>query len=287
MSEKKRNILLSVFLSLLIVTLMSFSLTQARYSKEPESGSDISGDIDFVVSQSIVIESVDDFFTAIENGYTNIQISDEVDNPLVITGGVADVNSDLTIDLNGHEIQRNNREPMLDIQEGVRLTITDSKGGGGFYNPVGSVLRISGGTLTVTNGLFESGPRNGVSMAETDGAAEHKSEYAASGVIEVGGAQVQGYITPAGAGVYELQSVTYYEKIGASYTAGVSASMPILVPNVEASRINTGRFIVNGNSTTIRPGYCRAMEVSACSYCASPVPTMASCTERVMRVWQM
>ena len=50
MSEKKRNILLSVFLSLLIVTLMSFSLTQARYSKEPESGSDISGDIVFVVS---------------------------------------------------------------------------------------------------------------------------------------------------------------------------------------------------------------------------------------------
>lgn len=240
MSEKKRNILLSVFLSLLIVTLMSFSLTQARYSKEPESGSDISGDIDFVVSQSIVIESVDDFFTAIENGYTNIQISDEVDNPLVITGGVADVNSDLTIDLNGHEIQRNNREPMLDIQEGVRLTITDSKGGGGFYNPVGSVLRISGGTLTVTNGLFESGPRNGVSMAETDGAAEHKSEYAAdSGSV---------YSTPAGASASESKPVFYYEKSGASYTKSDEiTAAPILVPNVKKSTVNTGRFVVNGN----------------------------------------
>ena len=240
MSEKKRNILLSVFLSLLIVTLMSFSLTQARYSKEPESGSDISGDIDFVVSQSIVIESVDDFFTAIENGYTNIQISDEVDNPLVITGGVADVNSDLTIDLNGHEIQRNNREPMLDIQEGVRLTITDSKGGGGFYNPLGSVLRISGGTLTVTNGLFESGPRNGVSMAETDGAAEHKSEYAAdSGSV---------YSTPAGASASESKPVFYYEKSGASYTKSDEiTAAPILVPNVKKSTVNTGRFVVNGN----------------------------------------
>lgn len=240
MSEKKRNILLSVFLSLLIVTLMSFSLTQARYSKEPESGSDISGDIDFVVSQSIVIESVDDFFTAIENGYTNIQISDEVDNPLVITGGVADVNSDLTIDLNGHEIQRNNREPMLDIQEGVRLTITDSKGGGGFYNPVGSVLRISGGTLTVTNGLFESGPRNGVSMAETDGAAEHKSEYAAdSGSV---------YSTPAGASASESKPVFYYEKSGASYTKSDEiTAAPILVPNAKKSTVNTGRFVVNGN----------------------------------------
>lgn len=240
MSEKKRNILLSVFLSLLIVTLMSFSLTQARYSKEPESGSDISGDIDFVVSQSIVIESVDDFFTAIENGYTNIQISDEVDNPLVITGGVADVNSDLTIDLNGHEIQRNNREPMLDIQEGVRLTITDSKGGGGFYNPVGSVLRISGGTLTVTNGLFESGPRNGVSMAETDGAAEHKSEYAtSSGSV---------YSTPAGASASESKRVIYYEKSGASYTKSDEITVaPILVPNAKKSTVNTGRFVVNGN----------------------------------------
>lgn len=240
MSEKKRNILLSVFLSLLIVTLMSFSLTQARYSKEPESGSDISGDIDFVVSQSIVIESVDDFFTAIENGYTNIQISDEVDNPLVITGGVADVNSDLTIDLNGHEIQRNNREPMLDIQEGVRLTITDSKGGGGFYNPVGSVLRISGGTLTVTNGLFESGPRNGVSMAETDGAAEHKSEYAtSSGSV---------YSTPAEASASESKFVFYYEKSGASYTKSDEiTAAPILVPNVKKSTVNAGRFVVNGN----------------------------------------
>ena len=239
MSERKRNILLSIFLSLLIVTLMSFSLTQARYSKEPESGSDISGDIDFVVSQSIVIESVDDFFTAIENGYTNIQISDEVDNPLVISGGVADVNSDLTIDLNGHEIQRNNREPMLDIQEGVRLTITDSKGGGGFYNPVGSVLRISGGTLTVTNGLFESGPRNGVSMAEADGKAEHASEYATgSGSV---------YSTPVGASASGSKSVIYYEKSGTSYTAGASASMPILDPYVEDSKVNEGRFVVNGN----------------------------------------
>ena len=236
MSEKKRNILLSIFLSLLIVTLMSFSLTQARYSKEPESGSDISGDIDFVVSQSIVIESVDDFFTAIENGYTNIQISDEVDNPLVISGGVADVNSDLTIDLNGHEIQRNNREPMLDIQEGVRLTITDSKGGGGFYNPVGSVLRISGGTLTVTNGLFESGPRNGQSLAAS---AVPGGEYAE----EYG----NGYMTPAGASASGSESVTYYQKSGASYTAGISASMPILEPHVEKSKVNEGRFVVNGN----------------------------------------
>lgn len=242
MSERKRNILLSIFLSLLIVTLMSFSLTQARYSKEPESGSDISGDIDFVVSQSIVIESVDDFFTAIENGYTNIQISDEVDNPLVISGGVADVNSDLTIDLNGHEIQRNNREPMLDIQEGVRLTITDSKGGGGFYNPVGSVLRISGGTLTVTNGLFESGPRNGVSMAEADGKAEHASEYATgSGSV---------YSTPVGAETNGAQPVTYYEKNGASYTKNDDdeiTAAPILVPKVDESTVNTGRFVVNGN----------------------------------------
>ena len=162
----KRSMILGILLSLVIVTLMTFSLTYARYSDEVEPDGVISGDLEYIVSNEVEIKSVDEFFAAIENGYTNIKIDDSVDNPLIITGGVSDVNSDLTIDLNGHELQRNNREPVLNVTNGVRLTIIDSKGGGGFYNPVGSVLRISGGTLTVAAGIVESGPRTGYAYTE-------------------------------------------------------------------------------------------------------------------------
>ena len=123
---QKRYLFLTLILSLAIVTLMTFSLTYARYSEETESDGMISGNLEYIVSNEIEIDSVNEFFSAIENGYTNIKISDDVDNPLVITGSVSDVNSDLTIDLNGHELQRNNRDPVLNVTNGVRLTIIDT-----------------------------------------------------------------------------------------------------------------------------------------------------------------
>ena len=158
---------MGVFLSLLIVTLMSFALTYGRFSDELSSSSnDYGSDIEYVVSDTVEVSSVDEFIGAIENGYSNIQISDDAMDPLVITVGMTDVGVDLTLDLNGHCIIRNSRDPMLNVESGVRLTIIDSKGGGSFYNPVGSVLRVSGGTLTVTSGVFESGPRKGEYMSE-------------------------------------------------------------------------------------------------------------------------
>lgn len=210
MTVGKRNAALCALISLLIVTLMSVSLTQGRYSKELTSGSEYSGSLEYIVSEQVEIHSVDEFFSAIENGYSNIKVSDDVDNPLIITGSVSDVNSDLTIDLNGHELQRNNREPMLNVTEGVRLTIIDTseKQTGSFYNPVGSVLRISGGTLTVAAGLFESGPRDGENLA--GGSSVYSSEYAyqEDGV----------WRNKAGAEISGTASVAYYEKNGGGYT---------------------------------------------------------------------
>ena len=143
--------------------MLTVSLTLGRYTQETESEGIYSGDLNYIISNQVEIESVDEFFTAIENGYNNIKIKDDVDNPLIISGGISDVNSDLVIDLNGHEIQRNNREPLLNVTQGVKLTIIDTseEQTGSFYNPVGSVLRISGGSLTVSAGEFESGPRSG------------------------------------------------------------------------------------------------------------------------------
>lgn len=243
MTVGKRNAALCALISLLIVTLMSVSLTQGRYSKELTSGSEYSGSLEYIVSEQVEIHSVDEFFSAIENGYSNIKVSDDVDNPLIITGSVSDVNSDLTIDLNGHELQRNNREPMLNVTEGVRLTIIDTseKQTGSFYNPVGSVLRISGGTLTVAAGLFESGPRDGENLA--GGSSVYSSEYAyqEDGV----------WRNKAGAEINGTASVAYYEKNDGGYTER-QENMPVIIPAVTnvgsaPSDGGTPQHSVNGN----------------------------------------
>ena len=238
----KRNLVMGIFLSLLIITLMTFSLTYARYTDELQSDSEISGDIEYIVSNQIEVDSVNSFISAIENGYTNIKISDDVDNPLVITGGVSDVNSDLTIDLNGHELQRNNRDPVLNVTDGVRLTIKDSKGGGCFYNPVGSALRVSGGTLTVTSGIFESGPRTGHGYPEDgDGFIDANYRYA--------GEYVTGNTSAAGAEIGDLKGVTYYTPNVSGGYSETSSTMPIITPNVQytVTENNEKRFRINGN----------------------------------------
>ena len=243
MTVGKRNAALCALISLLIVTLMSVSLTQGRYSKELTSGSEYSGSLEYIVSEQVEINSVDEFFSAIENGYSNIKVSDDVDNPLIITGSVSDVNSDLTIDLNGHELQRNNREPMLNVTEGVRLTIIDTseKQTGSFYNPVGSVLRISGGTLTVAAGLFESGPRDGENLAGDS--SVYSSEYA----YQTGGV----WRNKAGAEINGTASVAYYEKNDGGYTER-QENMPVIIPAVTnvgsaPSDGGTPQHSINGN----------------------------------------
>ena len=244
--SSKRNLFLGIILSLVIVTLMTFSLTFARYSGDGKQEGTFSGEMDYIVSNQILIGSVDEFLTAIENGYTNIKIDDDVDNPLVITGGISDVNSDLTIDLNGHELQRNNRDPLLNVTEGVRLTIIDTKGGGSFYNPVGSVLRISGGTLTVADGIFESGPRDGFGGVNDANGYRYDREYAAlqNGV----------YTTAAGASMTSGESyeVTYYENNFSvqeqTYIQSIGTA-PVILPDVSQEEGENGvlHYHVNGN----------------------------------------
>ena len=227
MTAKIRSIFLPVLLSLAILSMLTVSLTLGRYTQEAESEGIYSGDLNYIVSNQVEIETVDEFFTAIENGYNNIKIKDEVDNPLVISGGISDVNSDLVIDLNGHEIQRNNREPLLNVTQGVKLTIIDTseEQTGSFYNPVGSVLRISGGSLTVSAGEFESGPRTGEGI--------HESEYY----------DASSNLTLKGATIKKEYSVdTLY--IDENTTIG-NASMPVIIPSV--TNVDGVNRSVNGN----------------------------------------
>lgn len=162
MKSKGFEIAIYALMAALIVSLFTISLTYGRYADEIESsGSDYDSNIEYIVSERVEVHNMEEFIGAIENGYSNVYIADDADEEIIITTGVTDVSVDLIINLNGHTIVRNNRNPILNVQDGIRLTVTDTstKKTGSFYNPVGSVLQISGGTLTVTGGLFESGPR--------------------------------------------------------------------------------------------------------------------------------
>ena len=236
MTAKTRRVLLYILISLVILTLFTASLTLGRYSGEYESDSDYSGDIEYVVADQVEVHSVEDFFAAINNGYSNIKIADDVDNPLIIMGGVSDVNSDLVIDLNGHEIQRNNREPLLNITQGVRLTIIDSSENqtGSFYNPVGSVLQISGGTLTIAAGSFESGPRSSDARNSGD-----LSEYATTTGNNI-------WSTKAGATTSSLYYIDNIYAPGSENPIDEDANMPVIIPDVDSD--GNGRGVtVNGN----------------------------------------
>lgn len=236
MTAKTRRVLLYILISLVILTLFTASLTLGRYSGEYESDSDYSGDIEYVVADQVEVHSVEDFFAAINNGYSNIKIADDVDNPLIIMGGVSDVNSDLVIDLNGHEIQRNNREPLLNVTQGVRLTIIDSAENqtGSFYNPVGSVLQISGGTLTIAAGSFESGPRSSDARNSGD-----LSEYATTTENNI-------WSTKAGATTSSLYYIDNIYAPGSENPIDEDANMPVIIPYVDSD--GNGRGVtVNGN----------------------------------------
>ena len=242
MKDWKQKYAVVGFVALLMVlcTLLGVLFTQGRYEEEVGSGSQFyDGEMDFTVSREVEVSTVEELLAAIENGYPNIKIADSVDNPLIITTGVADVGSDLILDLNGHEIQRNNREPMLNIENGVRLTIIDTSVNqeGSFYNPVGSVLQIDGGTLTVSQGAFISGPKSS-EYAESSGSSwtavpadDDKDDY--GGTIGA-----------------SAEALTLYEKVGDSYTPREGVTLPIVAPYVKSMTYTEGGgtyWFVNGN----------------------------------------
>ena len=245
MKAATKRILCYILLCLFVLTTITASLTFGRYTSEKASDNDYKGDIEYILGDAIIINTIDDFFQAIENGYSNIQLGDELDNPLIISGGMSGVVSDLTIDLNGHEIQRNNREPILDVKKGINLTIIDTsaKKTGSLYNPVGSVLKVSGGTLTAAAGIFESGPRSG-KRDNKGGRVETDSNY-----DEYAVAKGSAWSAPSGGGFdtqTDIKNVQLFKKPDSDsgeYEEG-DASLPIITPKTVAGANNN---TVNGN----------------------------------------
>lgn len=161
MQYKTKKIWLIALLSLLIVALFAASFTYARYYKETGvTGGKYDDTIEFVGANKYLVYTPEELVAAIENGYSYIEIADGAEDPFVITDGVTDVTANLVLDINGHDLVRNSRNPLIDVQKNVSVVIVyDSKSSGSFYNPVGSLLQASGGTLTIATGEFTSGPK--------------------------------------------------------------------------------------------------------------------------------
>lgn len=165
MSQKVRKTLIMIVMAALIICLMAASLTYTftygRYAggkfDEESPYDDL---IEFVGAREYTVRSPEELIQAIKDGYSNIVIAEDAEEPFVITEGVTDVEANLVLNLNGKVVVRNSRNPMLDVQTNVSVVLVyDSKQTGAFYNPVGSSLMASGGSLTVGSGGYESGPR--------------------------------------------------------------------------------------------------------------------------------
>ena len=168
MSQKVRKTLIMIVMAALIICLMAASLTYTftygRYAggKFDEEKSPYDDLIEFVGANQYLVYSPEELIQAIKDGYSNIQIADEAEEPFVITEGVTDVTANLVLDVNGKTLIRNSRNPMLDVQTNVSVVLiydSSDEEQGGFYNPVGSALQASGGTLTVGSGNYDDGPK--------------------------------------------------------------------------------------------------------------------------------
>ena len=169
MTKKVQKILLIIFLSALIIALMAASFlyasTYGRYSGGTLSDNSTYDDtIEFIGTERYIVRTPEELNDAIENGYSYIQIADDAEQPFVITTDVQDVSTNLVLDLNGTVVVRNSRNPMLNVSQGVSVVLvydSSEEHAGAFYNPVGSALQVSGGTMTIGSGNYESGPRDG------------------------------------------------------------------------------------------------------------------------------
>ena len=157
----------------LLIASLSVVMTQAKYVTEIGGGT-----VDYETQSPFQVQSQQDLVNAIKSGYGSVQIKKDLDGPIIMTGDSLELINDLVIDLNGNEIERNNRDSLLSVPEGKSFTVVDSAGGGGLYNPIGTVLSVSGGELNVYGGLFESGPR----PEEYFSTLKEKSEYSGDNI---------------------------------------------------------------------------------------------------------
>ena len=221
--------------------------------------------IDYTVSSVFEVKTQDELFAAINQGYSYIQISKDVENPLIVTKAAENLDADLILDLNGIEIQRNGSDPILNVGKGVRLTVTDTstEQTGGLYNPIGSVFNINdGGILTVVTGLFESGPRYSEYYSYNTKILENNNVTKRT-VVEANGEEVNFYRNG------QLEN--------SSYVAPIIKSYPIATGDVVYNHGNLyfDEAVTKGSHTIPADTYCY-YRTSEDSVVSTPDPATAS-----------
>ena len=58
-------------------------------------------ELDYTVNSVFEVKSQDEFFAAINQGYSYVQLSQDIENPPIITESAENLERDLIIDLNG------------------------------------------------------------------------------------------------------------------------------------------------------------------------------------------
>ncbi len=182
---KSRPFVASIAVMLAVLVCASgvyVSTVIAKYISEKGRDGIISSndfDLSYQVQDPFYVSTTEALYDAIKYGYSHIKLVDTNEEWVLSETTVAALNRPMILDLNGNELVRNSPDPFLEISEGVTLTLLDTSDdqSAGLYNPVGSVLRISGGRLLVKGGKFETGPRywEYYTYVESDGSTPNKA----------------------------------------------------------------------------------------------------------------
>lgn len=252
MKAKIYKIWLFALVGALALSLFGAAITYGRYGSNPSISEDsLYGDIiDFIGAEKYVVRTPEELTAAIENGYSYIEIAEDAEQPFEVTTGVTDVEANLVIDINGNDVIRNSRNPLLNVQENVSVVIVfDSESNtateGSFYNPVGSSLQVAGGTLTIAAGTYDCGPREGerVGLSGSNYITEGGGKFAeTSATHEVTLHLRNGY------GDY---SSTNLRQTG--YTTA-TANMPVITPNTTGG-VNGNMYFADGSLQGTTQGY--------------------------------
>ncbi len=255
MKAKIYKIWLFALVGALALSLFGAAITYGRYGSNPSISEDsLYGDIiDFIGAEKYVVRTPEELTAAIENGYSYIEIAEDAEQPFEVTTGVTDVEANLVIDINGNDVIRNSRNPLLNVQENVSVVIVfDSESNtateGSFYNPVGSSLQVAGGTLTIAAGTYDCGPREGerVELSGSNYIAEDGGKFAVTGATQSVTLHLRN-----GYGTNGDYSSTNLRQTGYTTT---TANMPVIKPNT-SDGVNGNMYFAEGSIEGTAQGY--------------------------------
>ena len=256
MTAKMYKIWLFVLVGALALSLFGAAITYGRYGSNPSISEDsLYGDIiDFIGAEKYIVRTPEELTAAIENGYSYIEIAEDAEQPFEVTTGVTDVEANLVIDINGNDVIRNSRNPLLNVQENVSVVIVfDSESNtataGSFYNPVGSSLQVAGGTLTIAAGTYDCGPREGekVTVSGSNYSTTGGGSFALNDTQSVKSVTLTLHLRNG----YGDYSSTNLRQTG--YTTA-TANMPVITPNTTGG-VNGNMYFADGSLQGTTQGY--------------------------------